>query len=174
MVSEIIRFYCKPDMTSSWFVRQGALHTILWWPILTGRLWFILVLHWNYTSIMHRFCFNELFMFAGNDVIAILSLGGASGNFWLRILKGRPDFILIFNWHFLSTLNGLDVIRLFLFGWDFPTGSEMFWGKMTPKTSNERKILAGRALPYAKLRLLSHCVWNYLYSFGPWRCARTK
>jgi len=31
------------------------------------------------------------------------------------------------------------------------------WGKMTPKTSNERKTLAGRALSYAKLRHLSHC-----------------
>jgi len=30
-------------------------------------------------------------MFARNDVIAISSLGGASGNFWLRILKGRPQ-----------------------------------------------------------------------------------
>ena len=31
----------------------------------------------------------------------------------------------MFNWHFLSILNGLDVIRLFLFGWDFPTGGEI-------------------------------------------------
>jgi len=50
---------------------------------------FILVLHWNYTSIVHRFRFNDLFMLAGNDVIPISSLGGASDNFWLRILKGR-------------------------------------------------------------------------------------
>jgi len=28
MFSEIMRFYCKPDMTSSWFFRQGALHAI--------------------------------------------------------------------------------------------------------------------------------------------------
>jgi len=37
---------------------------------------FILVLHCNYTSVVHRFRFNELFMFAGNDVTAISSLGG--------------------------------------------------------------------------------------------------
>ena len=30
----------------------------------------------------------------------------------------------MFHKHFLSILNGLDVIRLFLFGWDFPTGGE--------------------------------------------------
>jgi len=64
-------------------------------------------------------------MFAGNDVIAISSLGGASGNFWLRILKGDHDFIIMFNWNFLSILNGLDVIRLFVFDCDFPTGGEI-------------------------------------------------
>jgi len=71
----------------------------------------------------------------------------------------------MFNWHFLSILNSLDLIRLLCFGWDFPTGGEIlgFWGKMTPKTSNERKTFGGRALPYSKLRLLSHCAWNYLY-----------
>ena len=31
----------------------------------------------------------------------------------------------MFHKHFLSILNGLDVIRLFLFGWDFPTGGEI-------------------------------------------------
>jgi len=58
----------------------------------------------------------------------------------------------------LFILNGLDVIRLLVFGWDFPTKGEYLgvWGKMTPKTLIERKTLAGRALPYAKLRLLSH------------------
>jgi len=29
MVSEITRFYCKPDMTSSWFLRLGALQMII-------------------------------------------------------------------------------------------------------------------------------------------------
>jgi len=42
----------------------------------------------NTRLMMHRFRFYELFMFARNDVIAISSLWGASGNFSLRILKG--------------------------------------------------------------------------------------
>jgi len=45
---------------------------------------------------------------------------------------------------------------------------------MTPKTLNERKTLGGRAFSFAKLRLLSHCAWNYLYPFGLCRCARKK
>jgi len=84
------------------------------------RFYISLVLHCNYTSVVHRFRFNELFMFAGNDVIAISSLWGASGNF--LILKGRPQ--LYIDDQFLSILNGLDVIRYFLFGWDFLTGGE--------------------------------------------------
>jgi len=48
------------------------------------------------------------------------------------------------------------------------------WGKLIPKASNERKTLAGWVLPYAKLRLLSHCAWKYLYPFGLCRCAITK
>jgi len=54
-------------------------------------------------------------MFAGNDVDAISSLGAlqviSDYGFW----KG----------HFLSILNGLNVIRLILFGWDFRTGGEI-------------------------------------------------
>jgi len=127
-------------------------------------------------SIVHCFWFNELFMFAGNDVIAISSLGASQvisdHSFW----KGDPDFIFMFNWHFMSILNGLDVIQLFyLVGISLLVAKVwVFLGKMTHKTSNERKILAGRALPYAKLRLFSHCAWNYLYPFGLCSCARNK
>jgi len=74
----------------------------------------------------------------------------------------------------LSILNDLDVIRLFSFGWDFPTGGDILGvlGKITPKTSIEREKLAGTALPYAKLLLLSQCAWNFLYPFGLCWCAR--
>jgi len=41
------------------------------------------------------------------------------------------------------------------------------FGQMTPKTSNEIKTLAGRALSCGKLRLLSLCARNYLYPFWP-------
>jgi len=109
-----------------------------------------------------------------------LRQGAPDANLHEAFWKGDPDFIKLnmnmFNWHFLSILNGLEVIRLLVFGWDFPTGGEILFilGKMTPNTSMERKTLAGRALPYAKLRLLSHYAWNYLYPFGLCRCARKK
>jgi len=84
---------------------------------------------------VHRFRYNKLFMFAGNDVTSISSLGAilviSDYGFW----KGDPNFIFMFNWHFLSIINGLDVNRLFLFGWDFPTGGEIVgvWGQNDSK-----------------------------------------
>jgi hypothetical protein len=42
----------------------------------------------NYTSIMHHFRENKVFLLAGNDVIAVSPLGGAVGDLCLRILKG--------------------------------------------------------------------------------------
>jgi len=119
-----------------------------------------ILLHCNYTSILHCFRFYELFVFAGIDVIAIMSLGGASGNFRLWIVKGRPQlyihvqltlFVYLERFRHYSTFFYLAVISLL---------GTKFWGflgKMSAKTSNERKTLAGRALSYAKLRLLSHC-----------------
>jgi len=55
MVSEITRFYCKPDMTSSSFLRQGALHATF-----LGGLWkidhhFLIVIHTNFLATMHGF-----------------------------------------------------------------------------------------------------------------------
>jgi len=57
--------------------------------------------------------------------------------FW----KGDPDFIFMFNWHFLSYLNGLDVIRLLVFGWDFLTAGEILrvFGQNDPQNVNWEK-----------------------------------
>jgi len=76
------RIWRHPD-----FSARGRWHAARNFLIADSDPNFILVLHCNYTSIVHRFRFHELFMFAGNDVIVISSLGGASGNFWLRIPK---------------------------------------------------------------------------------------
>jgi len=167
MVSEIKWFHCKTDVTSSWFLRQRALHAIFRLPILKGPPDFMLVLYCNSTSIVHRFRFNELFMFAGNDVIVISSLGGASGNLWLRILTGRPRLYSHVQLTLFVYLERFRRYSTFLFGWDIPTGGEILgvWDKMTPKTSNERKTLDGRALPWAIVRL-SHkkCIFTYVWS----------
>jgi len=53
MVSEITRFYCKPGMTSLWFIRQGALHTGF-----VDEIWmidpsFIIMVHLHISRISH-------------------------------------------------------------------------------------------------------------------------
>ena len=57
----------------------------------------------------------------------------------------------MFNWHFLSILNGLDVIRLFLFGWDFPTGGESF-GVLGQNDPQKIKISKNTCLEGTSLR----------------------
>jgi len=47
------------------------------------------VFNGNYTSIIHHFRYNQVFLLAGNDVIALSPLGGAVGDLSLRILKGQ-------------------------------------------------------------------------------------
>jgi len=143
MVSEITRFYCKP---SSWFHRQGALHTIFDCRFWKGDPDYILVLHCNHTSIVHRFRFNKLFMFAGNDNTAISSLGGASCYFWLRILKGRPRLYIHIQLTLFVYLEQFRRYSTFLSGWDFPTGDEIV-GILGTKWLPKLQIREGRALP---------------------------
>jgi len=169
MVSEIKWFYFKPYVTLPARGRCTQFFDCWFWK---GDSNFILVLHCNYTSKVHRLRFNELFTFAGNDVKAISSLGGASGNFWSRIPTSYScsiDTLFIYLERFIRYST--------FFTWlQFPYWGEILgiWGQNHLKTSNERKTLAGRPLPYAKLRLLSHCAWNYLDPFGLCRCARKQ
>jgi len=114
---------------------------------------------------------------AGHDVIVISPPGGASRYCTWRILKGRHRLYIhvqLILFVYLERFRRYSTCCIWL---GFPYWGAKFWGflgKMTPKTSNERKTLAGRALSYAKLRLLSHCAWNYLFPFALYMCARKK
>jgi len=61
-VSEIMRFYCKPYMTSSWFLRQGALHAILHDEFWKSDHDFMIVFHINLLCGMHAFWVNEVLL----------------------------------------------------------------------------------------------------------------
>jgi hypothetical protein len=43
---------------------------------------------------MHRFRYNQVLLLTGNDVIVLSPLGGASGDSYLRIQKGRPGLYI--------------------------------------------------------------------------------
>jgi len=90
-------------------------------------------------------------MFAWNDIIAISSLGGASGYFWLRILKGRPRlyshvqltlFVYLERFRRYSTF-------LYLAGISLLGGEilRVFWAKWPPKRQvREKHLLGGHSL----------------------------
>jgi len=60
--------------------------------------------------------------------------------FW----KSDYDFLLVVNGNFCPNSNGLEVIRHFLFAWDFPTGSDIFgvYGENDPQNMKISKNLA--------------------------------
>jgi len=124
MVSEITRFNCKPDLTSSWFLRQGLLYAIL------------------------------------------------HDGFW----NGDLDFILMFNWHCLSILNGLDFIRIFVFGWNSQLRTNIwgFWGKMILEASNWDKNTDRDGTSLRWTACFEPLCVKYHYVFGLCRCARKQ
>mgnify|MGYP006339793257 CR=1 FL=1 len=97
-------------------------------------------------SIVHRFRYNELFMFAGNDVTAISSLGGASGNFWSRILKGRPRLYIHVQLTLFVYLERFRRYSTFFIWLGFPYWGRNFGGfgaKWPPKRQNFEKHFMG-------------------------------
>ena len=71
--------------------------------------------HCNYTSLIHHFRYIQVFLLAGNDVIALSPLGSAVGDLSLRILKERPRFfVVVFHCNFTSIIHQFRYIQVFL------------------------------------------------------------
>jgi len=94
MPSRITRFCCKPDMTSSWFLRQGAFHANLHDGFWKSDHDFLIAFHSNFLSVIYGFRDNVVLFQAGCDVIVISPPRDAARNFWLPILKGWPRFYI--------------------------------------------------------------------------------
>jgi len=106
MVSEITRFHCKPDMTSSWILRYGALQAIFHDGFWKRDYDFLIVFHGNALSGMHSFQDNEVLMQARYDVIVISPLGALPANFHDGIWNSDHDFLMVFHSNFLSVMHG--------------------------------------------------------------------
>jgi len=81
LVPVITRFYCKPDMTSSWFSRQGAFQATFHDGFRKSDHDFLIAFHSKFLSGMHGFRDNEVLLPTGYDVIVISPLGGVSQRF---------------------------------------------------------------------------------------------
>jgi len=77
-------------MTSSWFLRLGALQMIIHDGFWKSEHDFMIVIQTNFLFMMHGFRDNEVLLQAAYVVIVIYPLGGAAGEFSWRILKEWP------------------------------------------------------------------------------------
>ena len=149
----------------------GAVYSSRW---LDDTIWnndngFLLVFVSNFTSIMHRFRDNDVFLQTENDVMVISPLGGAARSFRWRILKGWPQVYIHALLTYFAYLQPLKSYSTFSFWLGFPYCWRNLWGfrgKWPPKSQNSEKILALRALPYVKPRLLSYRAWKSVDGYG--------
>ena len=73
----------------------------------------ILVFNSNHTSVMHRFRYNQVLPFAGNDVIVLSSRGALQTNSKCGFWKGYRDLILVFNNNHTSIIHSFWFIQVF-------------------------------------------------------------
>jgi len=106
MVSEIMRFYCKPDMTSSWFRRQPSHHAIFHDGFWKSDNDFLIVFHSNFLSGMHGLRDNEVLLQAGYDVIVISPPGALQAFFHDGFWKSDHDFLIAFHSKCLPGMHG--------------------------------------------------------------------
>jgi len=87
-------------MTSSWFLRQGALHDILHNGFWKSDHDFLIMFHGNFLSAMHGFRDNEVLLPNGYDVIFSPPPGGAARTFQHGFWKSDHDFLIAFHSNF--------------------------------------------------------------------------
>jgi len=83
MVSEITRFYCLPDMTSSSVLRQGALHALFHDGFWKSDHDFLIIILSNVLATMLGFRDNEVVLTSGYDIIVSPPPGGCCTHFFM-------------------------------------------------------------------------------------------
>jgi len=94
MLSEITRFYCKPDMTSSSVHCQGALHALFHSGFYKSDRDFLIAIHSNFLAT-HGFRDNEVALPTEYDAIVRPPLKGASPDFRKGFWKNENDFMIL-------------------------------------------------------------------------------
>jgi len=104
MVSEITRFYCKPDMTSSRFLRQGAPQATFLDGFWKSDHDFLMTFYSNFLVTMPGFRDNKVLFQTGYDVIVISRPGALQAIFHDGIWKSDHDFLIAFHVTFLGCM----------------------------------------------------------------------
>jgi len=161
MVSKKTRFYCKSDMTSSWFRRQEAFQVIFHDGFWKSDRDFLIAFQSNFLFGMHGFRDSKVSLPTGNDVIRISLLGGISHGFCWWNLKERPQF---HNHGSLTYFTYLTASKLF---------NISFWlviacvlGVKQPQISQLHITHPEKGLPYTRPSLLSYCARKLVHGYG--------
>jgi len=99
MVSEMTRFYCQPDMTSSWFLRL-AFHTLFMTNSERVIYDFLKAVYINFFSCHAWFPSNEVLLPTGYDVIVSPPSGVLWAIFHDEFRKIEHDFRIAFHINF--------------------------------------------------------------------------
>jgi len=109
MVSEITRFYCKLDMTSSWFCRQGAFRAIFhdgFWKMIKIDHDFQIAFHSNVCSVMHGFRDNEVYWKPNMTSSWFIRQGALNAIFFDGFWKSDHEFLIAFHSNFIFGMHG--------------------------------------------------------------------
>jgi len=127
MVSEKTIFYCKTDMTSSWFLRQGALHVILQDGFWKSDHEFLIAFNSNFYLWCMVCDITRFSCQADMTSSSILRQGALNAHFHDLFWKSDHDFVRTFHSNFSSGMRcfrdndvllqaGYDVIVIILAG----------------------------------------------------------
>jgi len=117
MVSEITRFYCMPDMTSPFFLSQGALTANFRDGFRKTDHDFLIAFHTNFLSRMHGFRDNEVLLQAGYDIMVISPLGALQAIFHNGFWKSDHDFLIAFYTNVSHRFCGRNLKKRLWFHW---------------------------------------------------------
>jgi len=118
--SWIIRLYCKPDMTSSWFLRQGTLHAIFLDRIWKSDYDFLIVIHSNFLSAMHGFEITSFYSKPDMTSSWFLRQGPLHAIFHDGFWKTDYDFLIVIHSNVSSAMHGFRDNEVLL-----PTGHDV-------------------------------------------------
>jgi len=120
MVSEITRFFCKPDIMSSWFLRQGSLYAILHDGFWKSDHDFLIAFYSNFLSRMHGFLDNEVLLQVNMSSSWFLRQGMLYAILHDGFWKSDYDFLIALYSNFSSGMHGFrDNAVLLPTGYDF-------------------------------------------------------
>jgi len=98
--------FCKPDMTSSWFGRQGVLHAIFHDRFGKSDHNFLIPFHRNFFSGMHGFWDNKDYYKPDMTLSQFLRLGALQMLIQDAFWKSEHDLLIVIQSNFLFVMHG--------------------------------------------------------------------